>query len=51
MMDVMAKWLSGKGKWQPFVGHLTSTTHNEWVDGEEMQAKEKYPNIAGYQQD
>ena len=45
MMDVMAKWLGEKGKWQPFVGHLTSTTHNEWVDGEEMQAKEKYPNI------
>jgi simple sugar transport system substrate-binding protein len=45
MMDVLAKWIGEKGKWQPFVGHLTSTTHNEWVDGEEMQAKEKYPNI------
>ncbi|MGD8975568.1 MAG: substrate-binding domain-containing protein, partial [Desulfobacterales bacterium] len=32
MMDVMAKWMGEKGKWQPFVGHLTSTTHNEWVD-------------------
>ncbi len=45
MMDVMAEWMGKKGKWQPFVGHLTSTTHNEWVDGEEMQAKEKYPNL------
>ena len=45
MMDVMAEWMGKKGKWQPFVGHLTSTTHNEWVDGEEMQAKDKYPNL------
>jgi simple sugar transport system substrate-binding protein len=45
MMDIMAKWMGNKGLWQPFVGHLTSTTHNEWVDGEEMQAKEKYPNL------
>jgi simple sugar transport system substrate-binding protein len=45
MMDILAKWLGNKGLWQPFVGHLTSTTHNEWVDGETMQAKEKYPNL------
>jgi simple sugar transport system substrate-binding protein len=45
MMDIMAKWMGNKGLWQPFVGHLTSTTHNEWVDGEIMQAKEKYPNL------
>ena len=45
MMDVMAEYIGKEGKWQPFVGHLTSTTHNEWVDGEEMQVKEKYPKI------
>ncbi len=45
MMDIMAKWMGNKGLWQPFVGHLTSTTHNEWVDGEVAQAKEKYPNL------
>jgi simple sugar transport system substrate-binding protein len=45
MMDIMAKWMGYKGLWQPFVGHLTSTTHNEWVDGEEMEAKAKYPNL------
>ncbi len=45
MMDVMAEWLGKKGQWQPFVGHLTSTTHNEWVDGEQMEAKEKFPEI------
>jgi len=45
MMDVMAKWMGNKGLWQPFVGHLTSTTHNQWVDGEVAQAKDKYPSL------
>lgn len=45
MMDQMAQWMDKKGQWQPFVGHLTSTTHNEWVDGEQMEAKEKFPGI------
>jgi len=45
MMDVMAKWMGNKGMWQPFVGHLTSPTHNQWVDGEEAQAKAKYPSL------
>jgi simple sugar transport system substrate-binding protein len=44
MMDVMAKWMGEKGVWQPFVGHLTSPTHNQWVDGEVEQAK-KYPGL------
>jgi len=45
MMDIMAKWMGNKGLWQPFVGHLTSTTHNEWVDGEVAQAKDKYSGL------
>ncbi|MHB8276697.1 MAG: substrate-binding domain-containing protein [Candidatus Humimicrobiaceae bacterium] len=45
MMDVMAKWMNYEGKYVTFVGHLTSTTHNEWVDGEIAQQKEKYPNM------
>ncbi len=45
MMDIMAKWMNYEGLWQPFVGHLTSTTHNEWVDGETAQAEEKYPDL------
>jgi simple sugar transport system substrate-binding protein len=45
MMDVMAGFLGGNGTWQPFVGHLTSPTHNQWVDGEIAQAKAKYPNL------
>lgn len=45
MMDMMAQYLGGSGLWQPFVGHLTSTSHNEWVDGEEAQAKAKFPGM------
>lgn len=45
MASIMADWLGGEGVWQPFVGHLTSTTHNEWVDGEEAFLTENYPNI------
>ncbi len=45
MMDIMAEWMGYEGKWQPFVGNLTSVTHGEWVDGEEAQAKAKYPKL------
>lgn len=45
MAEVMAEWMGGSGVWQPFVGHLTSTTHNEWVDGEEMYLEENFSNI------
>jgi simple sugar transport system substrate-binding protein len=45
MLDVMATGIGGKGLWQPFVGHLTSPTHNQWVDGETAQAKAKYPGL------
>ena len=45
MLDIMAEWMGGEGLWQPFVGWLTSVTHNEWVDGEEARAAERWPNI------
>lgn len=45
MMDVMADWMGEEGVWQPFVGHLTSPTHNQWVDGEIEQADKMYPNL------
>jgi len=45
MMDYMAKWMNEKGMWQPFVGHLTAPSHNEWVDGEQAQAKANYPGL------
>lgn len=45
MMDVMAEWMNYEGQWQPFVGNLTSTSHNEWVDAEIDQARTKYPGL------
>jgi simple sugar transport system substrate-binding protein len=46
MLDVMAEWMGGQGVWQPFVGLLTSPTHNQWVDGEIAQAAAKYPGLS-----
>jgi simple sugar transport system substrate-binding protein len=46
MLDVMAEWLGGQGVWQPFVGLLTSPTHNQWVDGEIAQAQAQYPGLS-----
>ena len=46
MLDIMAEWLGGSGVWQPFVGLLTSPTHNQWVDGENAQAQAKYPGLS-----
>jgi len=45
MMDIMAEWMGGEGVWQPFVGFLTSPTHNQWVDGEIAQMNDKYPDL------
>jgi simple sugar transport system substrate-binding protein len=45
MASIMADWMGGEGVWQPFVGHLTSTTHNEWVDGEEAFLEDNFPDI------
>ena len=45
MMDIMAEWMGGEGVWQPFVGFLTSPTHNQWVDGEFAQINDKYPGL------
>jgi simple sugar transport system substrate-binding protein len=46
MLDVMADWMGGQGVWQPFVGLLTSPTHNQWVDGEIAQAAARYPGLS-----
>ncbi|MDR1929723.1 MAG: substrate-binding domain-containing protein [Treponema sp.] len=46
MLDVMAEWMGGEGVWQPFVGLLTSPTHNQWVDGEIARAQAQYPGLS-----
>ncbi|MDR0403004.1 MAG: substrate-binding domain-containing protein [Treponema sp.] len=46
MLDVMAEWMGSSGVWQPFVGLLTSPTHNQWVDGEIARAQAAYPGLS-----
>jgi simple sugar transport system substrate-binding protein len=45
MMDNLAKFMGGEGEWANFVGSLTSKSHNQWQDGAEARAKEKYPGM------
>jgi simple sugar transport system substrate-binding protein len=45
MMDNLAKFMGGEGEWANFVGSLTSKSHNQWQDGAEARAKEKYPKM------
>jgi len=45
MMDVMAEDMNYEGEYATFVGHLTSTTHNEWIDGAVAQQEENYPDM------
>ena len=45
LMDNLAKCLNEEGKYAVFVGSLTSTSHNEWVDAAVAYQKEKYPKM------
>jgi len=45
MMDQLAQYTGGKGKYVAFVGELTAVTHNIWQDAARAQAKEKYPGM------
>ncbi len=45
MLDNLAKFMGGEGEWANFVGSLTSKSHNQWQDGAEARAKEKYPKM------
>jgi simple sugar transport system substrate-binding protein len=45
MLDALAKFMNGEGEWANFVGSLTSKSHNQWQDGAEARAKEKYPKM------
>ncbi len=46
LMDELAKRMNSEGKYVVFVGSLTSTTHNEWVDAAIAHQKQKYPKMA-----
>ncbi len=45
MLDNLARFMNGEGEWANFVGSLTSKSHNQWQDGAEARAKEKYPKM------
>ena len=45
LMDNMAACMDEEGKYAVFVGSLTSTSHNEWVDAAIAYQQEKYPNM------
>jgi simple sugar transport system substrate-binding protein len=45
LMDELAKRMNYEGKYVVFVGSLSSTTHNEWVDAAVAWQKEKYPKM------
>lgn len=45
LMEEMAKRMDYKGKYAVFVGSLTQTTHNAWVDAAIEYQKEKYPEM------
>lgn len=45
LMDNLAACMGEEGKYATFVGSLTSTSHNEWVDAAVEYQKEKYPNM------
>jgi simple sugar transport system substrate-binding protein len=45
LMDHLAKLMGEEGEYVVFVGSLTSTTHNEWVDAAIAHQLETYPNM------
>jgi simple sugar transport system substrate-binding protein len=45
LMEEMAKRMNYEGQYVVFVGSLTQTTHNAWVDAAIALQKEKYPKM------
>lgn len=45
LMDHLAKMMGEEGEYVVFVGSLTSTTHNEWIDAAIAHQLENYPNM------
>lgn len=45
LMEQMAKRMNYEGKYAVFVGSLTQTTHNAWVDAAIELQKQKYPKM------
>ncbi|MGD2049739.1 MAG: autoinducer 2 ABC transporter substrate-binding protein, partial [Chloroflexota bacterium] len=45
LMDHLAAMMNEEGEYVVFVGSLTSTTHNEWIDAAIAHQQENYPNM------
>jgi len=45
LMDYLAEMMGEEGEYVVFVGSLTSTTHNEWVDAAIEHQLANYPNM------
>ena len=44
-MDQLGEMMGGEGQWTTFVGSLTATSHNEWVDASSAKQEAEYPNM------
>ena len=44
-MDQLAEGMGGKGKYTTFVGSLTATSHNEWVDASVAKQQAEFPDM------
>ena len=45
MEEQLGPMMGGKGKYTTFVGSLTATSHNEWVDASVAYQEENYPDM------
>ena len=45
MEEQLGPMMDGKGKYTTFVGSLTATSHNEWVDASVAYQEENYPDM------
>ena len=45
MEEQLGPMMDGKGKYTTFVGSLTATSHNEWVDASVAFQEENYPDM------
>ena len=44
-MQAIGEKMGGEGQYTTFVGALTATSHNEWVDGSVARQEADYPNM------
>lgn len=45
LMELLAEMMGEEGEYTTFLGALTATSHNEWIDAEVALQEEKYPNM------